>query len=350
MEWKPCGAATLVGSMPHKNRQDVISFILNHLTEVPLWPQLPVYPYEQMMNQYLEGLPGYDAETMGKNIINTNVPNFENELYSFYSEYLDVIEGRIDVRESRFRMGEEAGKTFQVFLDTLASSSNAPYQAVKGQVVGPFTLLSSLKSFDGKLLLYDDRMVDVVPKHLALKALWQIKLLKPFSQRMIIFFDEPALAGFGSSAFIGISSEYIEKLLGEICDILAPYGILIGVHVCANTDWSLLLRSKINIINCDAYNYGDRFCIYGEDIISFVNGGGIIAWGMVPTDDPKKVDQETEESLYRKLIGLLEEHFTSEIIKKILVQSMITPSCGCGTLSEPVAERVVKLTVGFLNL
>jgi hypothetical protein len=120
--------------------------------------------------------------------------------------------------------------------------------------------------------------------------------------------------------------------------------------VCANTDWSLLLKSRINIVNCDAYNYGDRFCIYGDDILSFVNRGGIIAWGIVPTDDPNKTAHETENTLYYKLINLLKEHFTSQVIEKILVQSMITPSCGCGTLSEPMAERVVQLTVGCSNL
>jgi hypothetical protein len=350
MEWRPCGAATLVGSMPHRDREYVISFILDHLKEVPLWPQLPAYPHEQMMNQYLEGLPGYSYQDVGKNMIRTDAPDFDDELYRFYSDYFDVIEGRIDIRESRFGMGIESGRTFHRFIEMLVSSTLTPYQAIKGQVVGPFTLLSSLKSPDGKLLLYDDRMVDAVPKHLAMKALWQAQLLKPFAQKIIIFFDEPGLAGFGSSAFIGISSEYIQRLLNELCELLSPHGILIGVHVCANTDWSLLLKSKINIVNCDAYNYGDRFCIYDEDIISFVNRGGIVAWGIVPTDDPNKTTQETENTLYYRLINLLEEHFTSQIAEKILLQSMITPSCGCGTLSEPVAERVVQLTVGCSNL
>lgn len=345
MGWKPYGAATLVGSMPHRDREYVISFILEHLTKIPCWPQLPAYQFEQMMNQYLEGLPGYDRQLVSQNIIPTNSSSFDDELYSFYADYFDVVEGRRDVLETRFGLGEESGRTFRTFVERLSGQQSKPFEAIKGQVVGPFTLLSTLKSPDGRLLLYDDRMVDVVPKHIALKALWQSMLLKPFCERVIVFFDEPALAGFGSSAFLGISKEYIQKLFDEILSVLLPHDVLVGVHVCANTDWSLLLKSGVKIINCDAYNYGDRFCLYGDDIREFLSNGGFVAWGIVPTDDPEKIRGEDEISLYERLLRLLEEYFSTDDIKMILAQSMITPSCGCGTLTEALAERVVRLTV-----
>lgn len=345
MEWKPYGAATLVGSMPHRDRLQVISFILEKLKDVPCWPQLPTYQPEQMMNQYLEGLPGYNPETMGQNIIHTDSTSFDDELYGFYADYLDVIEGRANILESRFGLGVESGKTFKLFLEKLSHQGSGQYRAIKGQVVGPFTLLSSLKAPDGRLLLYDDRMIDVVPKHLALKALWQATLLGPFCERVIIFFDEPALAGFGSSAFIGISKEYVQRLLDELVDILKPHNVLVGVHVCANTDWSILLNSRINIINCDAYNYGDRFCLYIRDIERFLSEGGIVAWGIVPTDDPEKIVREDGISLYERLLKLLGQYFSDDGIKSLLAQSIITPSCGCGTLTEAMAERVVELAV-----
>lgn len=349
MNWNPCGFATLVGSMPHRDRDYVISFILENLPDVPLWPQLPAYCHEQMINQYLEGLPGYVSESTAKNVIITDSASFDDELYGFYLDYFDVLEGRSDIRGSRFQFGEETGKTFKAFIEKLSLLARKPYKAIKGQVVGPFTLLSSLKDQHGRLLLYDERMADVVPKHLVMKALWQAVLLRPFAERVVIFFDEPALSGFGSSAFIGVSKEYIVGLFNEISELLAPREILTGVHVCANTDWTLLLESKIDIINCDAYNYGNKFCMYSDYIRSFVKRGGIIAWGIVPTDDPQKIEKEDGDTLSRKLLNLLGEYFYGDEIRDLIARSMITPSCGCGTLSEDLSERVVKMTVDCSN-
>lgn len=349
MDWKPCGSATLVGSMPHKDRDYAISFILDHLVDIPVWPQLPAYAPEQMMNQYLEGLPGYDNKKIGQSIIEVNSESFDNELYRFYEDYFSVIEGRVDIKDSRFRFGPETGKTFRSFVERLSNSPRRTYKAIKGQVVGPFTLLSSLKSTDGRLLLYNDQMSDVVVKHLAMKALWQASWLKPFSERVIIFFDEPALSGFGSSAFIGVSDEYIINIFDEISNLLTPRGVLAGIHVCANTDWSLLLKTKIDIINFDAYNYGNKFCIYNNDIRRFLANGGIIAWGIVPTDDARKIEGENEESLSMRLINLFKQYFPDSEMNVLLTRAIITPSCGCGTLTEKLAEKVVKMTVDCSN-
>ena len=61
-KWQPIAAATLVGSMPHKDRNRAVELILDAVPEVPVWPQLSSFPAEQMMIQYLEGLPGIREE------------------------------------------------------------------------------------------------------------------------------------------------------------------------------------------------------------------------------------------------------------------------------------------------
>ncbi len=52
--WQPLAAITLVGSMPHKDRNKVIELILKAVPEVPVWPQLPSFPKEGMLIQYLD--------------------------------------------------------------------------------------------------------------------------------------------------------------------------------------------------------------------------------------------------------------------------------------------------------
>ncbi|RLA87419.1 MAG: hypothetical protein DRG34_05530, partial [Deltaproteobacteria bacterium] len=57
-KWHTSGAPTLVGSLPHHERQKAIDLVFEQIGEIPAWPQLSSYTDEQMMVQYSEGLPG----------------------------------------------------------------------------------------------------------------------------------------------------------------------------------------------------------------------------------------------------------------------------------------------------
>lgn len=337
------GAATLVGSLPHKDRHQALSLIFEEMREIPLWPQLSAYPMEQMMLQYTEGLPGLILKNNQASFVTEN-RRFEDELLSFYEEYLAVTGGEMTLRESRFPFGIDSGRTFFSFIERLAAKRVAAV-AIKGQTLGPFTLLAGLKKENNQLALYDSRLRDVVIKTLALKAQWQVEQLSQFSRPVIIFIDEPALAGFGSSAFISVAAEEVTTMLAEVASHIHRAGGLAGVHVCGNTDWSLFFNSSLDVINFDAYTYFDRFALYRQDIARFVNRGGIVAWGIVPTMNPENIDQENVDSLsslwHRQVECLAGDDLPLETI---FSRSLITPSCGCGSLRESLAERVVRLT------
>ncbi len=189
-DWQAAGSVTLVGSMPHRDRGEAIDLVIRTAPEIPVWPQLSNYKSEQMMVQYLEGLPGVPDDFRVK----TDAAEFDAELYSFYEEYLEVETGSKDLLSSRFKMGSETGKTFFQFMDAL-SRTNLSCKAVKGQIVGPFTLLSGLKDHQDRALLYDERFLDVAAKHLAMKAKWQIRQLESLGYPVILFLDEPASRG-----------------------------------------------------------------------------------------------------------------------------------------------------------
>ena len=57
-------------------------------------------------------------------------------------------------------------------------------------------------------------------------------------------------------------------------------GGVTGIHVCANTDWSMLLDSSLDIINFDAYVYMDSIGLYAESLAEFLDRGGYLAWGI----------------------------------------------------------------------
>ncbi len=95
----------------------------------------------------------------------------------------------------------------------------------------------------------------------------------------LIFFDEPGLAGFGSSAFITITPEDIKACLSEVFEAVHAEGGLVGVHVCANTEWSVIFDSGTDIVSFDAYSYFDKFILYPEHIRTFFQRGGILCFG-----------------------------------------------------------------------
>jgi hypothetical protein len=297
-----------------------------------------------MMVQYLEGLPGL-RQGEGQVVVDLEGADFDAELLSFYEETLEIEAGAKDLADSRFAMGEETGATFFRFLDLLAARGASGLRAVKGQVAGPFTLLSGLNDTTGRAVLYDDRMAEVVPKHLALKAAWQIRRLKAFGVPVICFLDEPALAGFGSSAYISITREFVLQILREVSDAVHAEGALSGVHICANTDWSLAFDSGVDIINLDAYHYGEKLAIYGDAFRAFIERGGCVAWGLVPTSDPALVEKETARSLADRWFETMKAFENTGLsTEAILGRSLFSPSCGCGSLPEATSERVVRLT------
>ncbi|SPF34390.1 conserved hypothetical protein [Syntrophobacter sp. SbD1] len=347
--FKGLGSATLIGSMPQKDRENAVALALEAAPEIPAWPQLPIYPAEQMLAQYIEGLPGLVSEE-GKQFVRSDTPQFDQQALLFYEQYLAIDEGTLRIDDSQFQLGEQTGATFRCFLQTIMNTG-ASFRALKGQVVGPFTLLCGLKDQNGRALIYDERFLDIVPKLLGLKARWQIELMQEFGVPVIIFLDEPGLAGFGSSAFISLSFELVRNLLSEVVDAVHRAGGLAGVHVCANTDWLLAFQSGFDIINFDAYGYFDKFALYRKECLKFIADGGNIAWGIVPTTELDVIGAQTPESLARRWTAQVRELASDEMdIEQVIAHSLFTPSCGCGSLPEESAARVLALLKGFCRI
>jgi methionine synthase II (cobalamin-independent) len=217
--------------------------------------------------------------------------------------------------------------------------------ALKGQITGPLTLATGLTDQEKRAVFYDDRLLDVVVKTLAMKARWQVEKLSQWGVPAMVFIDEPGLAGFGTSAFISISREDIGRVLSEVIDAVHQAGGFAGVHVCANTDWSLILESPADILSFDAYGFFDRLSLYHDLLHSFFDQGRILAWGIVPTSYSEDINRETASNLVRKWEAQVSHLETLGIARtRILAQSLITPSCGTGSLSPGDAIKVLEMT------
>lgn len=338
------GLPTLIGSLPAINHELALDWILDSTPEIPLWPQLPALPQERMLNQFIEGLPGI-IEAEDRTCFNTSYDSFAEDQLAFYEEYLNVTENPEILLASRFQTSRKRAAGIYL-LSEQANEIGSRLVAVKGQVTGPFTLLTGICDVDLKLGYYDPAFRDIAVKGIAMKAAWQVSYLrKSFSVPVLLFIDEPALAGLGSSSFISVSVDDIAQDLSEVTAAIHNSGGLAGVHVCANTDWNILLTSDIDVLSFDAYSYFDKFITCKKLVHAFLQRGALIAWGIIPTSEPEHIQQETCDSLVRRWEEQADLLSGDAWNRATLLQStLITPSCGTGSLSPELAQRVLQLT------
>jgi len=337
------GLATFIGSLPLTDHEEAIDLILEYMPEIPSWAQLPVNKQEGMMAQFVPGLPGFCNES-GNVFVNTKSETFDDDMLHFFEDYMAVIEGTIELDASRFKLNEDTARGFFVLLERLPTLP-APPVAVKGQITGPFTFCTGIVDQNKRAIFYDPQIRDAAVKLLALKARWQVQRLSQFQRPVIIFFDEPALASVGSSEFTSISHNEIRQCFEEVFEAVHLAGGLAGVHICANTDWSLVLETSADIVSFDAYAYFDRFILYPDQIKNFLESGKILAWGIVPTLNPEEIEGETSASLLSQLKENIKQIEALGIdTQKLINQSLITPSCGTGSLKVDLAKKVLRLT------
>ncbi|MFH1153801.1 MAG: hypothetical protein V1793_08295 [Pseudomonadota bacterium] len=343
-DFKTNGLPLLIGSLPITSHEKATRLILDSTPEIPLWPQLPAYREEGMISQFVSGMPGLAGSLETRQFIDTSSPEFDRDYLAFYEEYLSVTDDNDRLDTSRFTLTPETGRGFREFLKQIDLNPGA-CRALKGQVSGPITFATGVRDQNDRAIFYNDQLRDAAIKHLALHGQWQARQFSRRGLKPIVFFDEPALAGFGTSAFITISREDVAEAIREVIQGVHLEDGLAGVHVCANTEWDLLLDSDIDIISFDAFSFFDRFILYPRGIKAFLNRGGILAWGIVPTSDAATIAGESTGSLCRNL----ESQFRQvEALgfgrQQILEQALITPSCGTGSLDLDSALTVLRLT------
>lgn len=319
-----------VGSLPHRDPAEAWAATWARFPRLPSWPQLPKRSFlENLYVQFSEGFPGLVLE---KNRIYVDRGrDLSTDLERLYRAYLGKDLDAYAVGDS--------------YAAGLAQWSGADLQgcrAVKGQVIGPVSWGLSVVDQELRPVIYDEILADAVAKHLRMKAMWQERELRQLHPTTIIIVDEPYMSAFGS-AYVALSRE---QAIGLIEEVLGGLVGLKGVHCCGNTDWSIVLSTSTDMLSFDAYEYAESVSLYAEEVKEFLRRGGIIVWGIVPRDSGM-LAQETVHTLAERLLeamGLLVRKGIS--LDDLLSASLVSPSCGLGSLSLEDAERALELTAG----
>ena len=119
-------------------------------------------------------------------------------------------------------------------------------------------------------------------------------------------------------------------------------GALAGIHCCGNTEWSILIDAGVDIVNFDAFGFGETIAMYADKVKTHLANGGLLAWGVVPTSTV--IREQTVESLEAQLEKVM-DHLAATGIDKGLItrQAIITPSCGTGSMAVEDAEKVFDM-------
>ena len=321
---------TMIGSVPYTDAQKAMLQVIKYLPQLSAWPQLPQRNYrESMVAQFSQGFPGLILNNEGDASI-LEIP-FAAQLQKLYEDHLSN-------NTDDYALGSDYAIGLQTYLQAKFLGS----LVAKGQIVGPLTFSLSVKDENGRAILYDETKKEAACLFLRLKALWQERVLLRQSPNTMIFLDEPALASFGS-AYLNVSEETVAAMLGKTLDGLQGYK---GIHVCGGTNWEILLKMpQVDVINFDAYKYAYTLQVYQDQLKIYWQNGKTIAWGIVPTDE-KDLKEETVHSLKDRLeenIAYYTRAKDSPSFKEIVAQSLLTPSCGLGALSEDACDQAMQI-------
>jgi hypothetical protein len=315
MEFQYPFITTGIGSFPHKDEKKIFRLILENFPHIPFWPQMPKRSFlEGMVLQYSEGFPSLKWNEKEQRVWVDTSHGFDKEIETFYQ--------RLEREELEpFQITEDFAKGLGILKD-LSSEDRKKIRYIKGQITGPITFGLALTDQEQKPVFYDPTLREILVHHLSLKAKWMEKKFKDLfpGTPTILFFDEPSLSSFGS-AFSSLNREEVIHALNEC---LGAVKGLKGIHCCGNTDWSVLLSTHLDILSFDAYGYLETLSLYPKDLKAFLERGGILAWGIVPTSEEGL--KEEAESLVKRFKEGVELLSKKGMDRTLLERVILTPS------------------------
>jgi hypothetical protein len=305
------GMATAIGSLPHRDAHAAAALMLRCLPELPAAPQLPLRSArEGVVAQWAGAVPGVVVHDDGT-----------IEVTAAFDPLgpLDTV----------FDHTTHAG--LLTFLD-VAARQPCPPRRVKVQLAGPLTLGVAFvaRGIDPDLAF---------PLGANVSRAWANAIAELVAERLpdaalLCFLDEPGLVKWSGND-VPIDREVATDLLSTA---LAACSGVSGVHVCGEGDLRLALDAGPQVVHFDvsALRLEDATAL-----ARFLDGGGWIAWGAIPTHRPVG---EQAQPLWKALLDAwceLTRRGCDPV--KLRAQALVAPACGLAGHGASQAERAMLL-------
>ncbi len=300
-----------MGIMPHTSVDRALELVLS--LDVPFWPQLPnVSFYEDMYAQVSQNFPGVAVDPeRGK--ITFSTARFEGELGDYS---LRMAEPEL------FALSPAYSAVYHRFL----AEDLRGYPAIRGQVTGPVSFGFRVVDEDSRPIIYNEGVRGLLFDFIQRKANVQYHQLREKNQNAFVWLDEPGLGW----VFSGLSGYNDVLTRQDYQHFLAGFDGPKALHLCANVNLPYLLGLGVEILSFDAYQIGFMPREYAAAAGEFLKNGGIISWGIVPTD-AENLGRETVESLAGLLSGYWDMvSWNSGLsLEQVAGQALIAPARRC---------------------
>jgi len=341
---------TAMGIMPHTDVEKALELALG--LDIPFWPQLPrVSFYEDMYVQASESFPGIVVDLDGERI-SFDTAKFEEELAS-YSQKTGEPE--------TFALSRDYSTVYHRFL----AKELKGYHAIRGQLTGPVSFGFKVVDEKAKPIIYNEGIRTILFDFIQRKANLQYRELSQKNRNAFVWLDEPGLGW----VFSGLSGYNDVQAKEDYKDFLSGLEGPRALHLCANVNLPYLLELGIEILSFDAYQMEVMPKGYASAVADFLRGGGIISWGIVPTDSTG-LSKEAPQTLASQLAGYWEAVWqnTGLAPRQIAEQALVAPARCClknigqvGAVDEiagqtaekgqvsSIEERIVEKAFAFLQ-
>jgi len=312
---------TAMAVMPHRDVDRALRAALS--LDVPFWPQLPLLSYyEDMYVQAAEHFPGILAD-IEKRTLNFSMDEFIAELEQTLAHFEEP---------EFFDISETYSSVYHRFLKMDLTSR----PAIRGQLEGPISFGLNVLDQDNRPILFNDTVRSFMLEFMARRMNTQLNRLKALNRNAFMFVDEPGLQYIFSamSGYDGITARQDMETFFAMVE--RPRGI----HLCGNPDWDFLLGLDLDVLSLDVYSNGEIFVSYAKSIRRFLDRGGHLIWGIVPTNF-EPFEKENINSLVERLLDYWKRLEQSGIDRQLLIsRSMLSPATCC--LVNPDGEVTVE--------
>ncbi len=302
---------TAMGIMPHADIDRALDLSLS--LDIPYWPQLPnISYYEDMYAQLSEHFPGVSIDAKSEKV-NFSYDRFEEELEDYSTRMADP---------ETYRLSERYSAVYHRFLAKRLDK----YSAIRGQVTGPVSFGFRVVDEGSKPIIYREDTRELLFDFVRNKVNTQYQELVKKNANAFVWFDEPGL-GWVFSGLSGYNDvQARQDYHGFLSGIEGPKAL----HLCANVNLPYLLSLGIDLLSFDAYQIEIMPKGYTEAVANYLKSGGMIAWGIVPTDS-EGIAKETPDTLMKLLLDYwtIIASNTNISIEEIAEKSLLAPARCC---------------------
>jgi hypothetical protein len=323
------GAVTGIGSLPFLSADEAVRTVAEFCPQVPFWPQLPrLSVAEGVIGQGLGVLDGLVESRAGG--------------YGYQAKpgKIDAVVDALHKSSGSLTSSNAAG--FPAFEAALKQGWFGSAHALKGQIEGPITLATYLFYRD-RPFLADASLFAAVAFHIAQIVCWQIERLRAFGLPVLMFLDEPALC-LNDAVPLGISQERRLSALSAILQDVRSRGAFSGLHCCADRPFDRMCAAMPDILSFDAHHGLEQF-FSNRHALNFLDRGGWVAWGMIPTS--KDLASLQPASIFGRWLACASIAGDPQALAQ---RAMVTATCGLGLLDASCVSQSFRLTRGFGKL